>query len=146
MMKGKVIIPGKENDEAVVSWGSCIVRQLYREAVVPWGSCIVRQLYREAVVSWGSCIVRQLYREAVVPWGSCIVRQLYREAVVSWGSCIIFKVSINLARKNKRKILPNSIFSTGFIRHYTEKLNSTYIMACVVPSTTGRNIFLHAET
>jgi len=61
------------------------------------------------------------------------------------GSCIVFKVSINLARKNKRKILPSSIFSAVFIRDYTETLNSTYIMACVVPSTTGRNIFLDAE-
>jgi len=57
----------------------------------------------------------------------------------------VFKVSINLARKKKRKILPCSIFSTGFIRDDTEKLNSTYIMACVIPSTIGRNIFLDAE-
>jgi hypothetical protein len=55
-------------------------------------------------------------------------------------------VSINLARKDKGKILPRSIFSTGFIRDGTEKLNSTYIMACVIPSTKGRNIFLDAET
>ena len=58
----------------------------------------------------------------------------------------MFKVSINLARKNKREMLPSLIYSTAFIRHYTEKLNATYIMACVVPSTTGRNIFLDAET
>ena len=57
----------------------------------------------------------------------------------------MFKVSINLAHKNKREILPSSIFSTGFIRDYTEKLNSTYIMDCAVPSTTGRNIFLDPE-
>lgn len=58
----------------------------------------------------------------------------------------MFKVSINLARKNGLKILPSSIFSTGFIKDYTKKLISTYIMACVVPSTTGRNIFIDAET
>jgi hypothetical protein len=61
------------------------------------------------------------------------------------GSCIVFKVSINLARKNKRKIPRSSIFRTAFIRDYTEILNSTYIMACVVPSTTGINLFLDTE-
>lgn len=77
----------------------------------------------------------------MMKWKVIIPGKENEEAVVSCS-----KVSINLTRKNKREILLSSIFSNGFIRDYTEKLNSTFIMVCRVPSTTGRNIFLDAET